>query len=179
MSQEKMLLNDVVYKISDIDNIPDQEGYNEINLTITIPYYLAKKLSVSYRENPIIIKKIIEDHLDKIELQHHTTSLFFEGKPPRKDMLLKLLAISEEASTYPDLVNLKRWHVEKIIKTALNKPDERTTKKYLVCIQNYVKGITGREVYYNANYNLFELKTAVLELLKEVEGKKEINNVNS
>jgi hypothetical protein len=171
---KKMMLNDVATQISDLDKIPEQDGYNQIPVVINLSYHLVKKLSVSYREDPEIIKKIIEEHLERKELQHHATSLSFDEKKPRKDQLFKILKIAEEAETYPDAERLKRWHVEKIIKTALNKPDERTVKKYLNCIQNYVKEITGREVYYNADYNLLNLKTAVFELITQEERK----NVN-
>jgi hypothetical protein len=167
------MLNDAVWNISDLDKIPEQDGYNLIPVIVSIPFYLVKQLSVSCRDNPDTIKIAIKEYLDTKELQHHSASLSFNGKKPRRDQLEKLLKISEESESYPDQEKLKRWQVVRIIKEVLNNPDERTIKKYLNCIQNYVKVTTGREVYFNSVYDLFSLKSAVLYSINDLETRKE------
>lgn len=193
---KKMMLNDVVENISDhqnnepvsvtdIDKIkPELDDEKEIVVELRMRYGLLRELKNNlkkkYGENHPSVSGYIYHKIQKIneefqefQLQQHTASLSFDGKKPRKDVLLKLLKIADEVRTYPDADILKRWHVEKIIRTALDKPDDRTVKKYLDCLQNYVKAKTGREVYFNTDYKLFDLKTTVLEMLKETERKNE------
>jgi len=64
-----------------------------------------------------------------------SSSLFYNGRTPRLDVVIKLRKIAEllqiQSEFYP---NFKPRHLEKFIRIVIGNADSRTVKKYLKCI---------------------------------------------
>ena len=166
-----MMLNDVVsqWDISDIDKIPEQDSYNPVRVTMTIPFHLAKKLSVSYASNNKIMEVIIDQYMERSELQHHAASLLFDGRKPRRDVLDNLLEIARTLESDSQFPNFFSKHLEHKIKCSLDNPDPRTLRKYVNCVKRYVIVSSGVRVTALQPYNLFHFKDAVLSKLQDLE----------
>lgn len=167
-----MMLNDVVeqqWDISDMDKIPEQDSYNHVRITMTIPFHLAKKLSVSYASNNKIMEVMIGEYVERSELQHHAASLLFDGREPRHDVLNNLLEIAKTLESDSQFPNFFSKHLEYKIKYSLDNPDPRTLRKYVNCVKRYVIVSSGVRVTALQPYNLFHFKDAVLSKLQNLE----------
>src|SRR5574337_104827 len=167
-----MMLNDAVdqqWDISDIDKIPEQDSYNSVRIIMTIPVHLAKKLSVSYASNNKIMEVIIGEYVERLELQHHATSLLFDGREPRRDVLDNLLEIARTLELDSQFPNFFSKHLEYKIKYSLDNRDPRTLRKYVDCVKRYVIVSSGVRVTALQSYNLFHFKDAVLSKLQDLE----------
>lgn len=184
-----MMLNDAAGKIlhlqnnepvpiNDIGKIPKEtDDQQEIEVTLKIRYYLLRNLKNNLKkkfgDNHPSINGYVCDKIEKsneeLQAQQHTTSLLFEGKEPRKDVLVKLLGIAEELESYHNFPNFKRQYLEHYIKTKLSNPDPRTLKKYVDCITGYVEKSTGKQIFFNQDYDLFNFKDIVYKKLKNLE----------
>lgn len=163
-----------------MDDIPEEsDDRKEIEFPLKIPSNtlreLENNLEIFYGKNHqsvngYICKKIEMMNKD-FQLQHLSTSLLFDGKKPRKDVLENLLGIAIRMEQKNEFLVLKRGHIEEIINKELEKCDPRTFRKYLNCITDFVEKSTGRHVYYDQNYNLENFRKAILEHLHQLEQK--------
>lgn len=88
-----------------------------------------------------------------------STSLLFNGKKPRKDVLVKLGRIVRYFHSQDKYPTIPRIHVDEIVKIVLGDVDQRTMDKYLKCIKQYSlpkKNDNGFVMSYNVS-NLFSL----------------------
>jgi len=77
----------------------------------------------------------------------------------------------------PCFPNFKRRHITHYVKTKLSNPDPRTLKKYIDCITECVEKTTGKRVFFNQDYDLFNFKDAVLYKLKNLESKDLVSKI--
>lgn len=182
MSQEKMLLNDVAGQttpthINEIEKIIKHDDYEQIPILIDIPYYLLKEF-INVKEKDRAYNNIIINLLSNFTTtkQQHTTSSFlsYEGKEPRKDVLVKLLKIANELEDLPMFPNFKRNYLEKIIRQVLRNPDHRTVDKYLNSLRDFAEKVTGKPIIFYGDYYLFDLKDAITTKLDLLVRNKEI-----
>lgn len=164
------LITDSKFKIKDITEL-DYNGYSYVLLKLPSWYLqeLHEKHSRKYGFRLPIdrqIEEAIREYNLKFDLPHHSTSsLLFDGKEPRKDVLLKLEKIASAISFDEHFPIFSRWEVEKIVKNILGNVDERTLMKYNNCIKNYIEMTRGQKFHYYAQYNMTGFKEAVLEKL--------------
>jgi len=64
--------------------------------------------------------------------------ILFEGKPPRKDVMDKLIKIAKEFQSTPGYPIIKSMSITNIVDRIMNSKDKRTKKKYHKCIQEYI-----------------------------------------
>ena len=74
----------------------------------------------------------------KKEWEFERYPILFEGKPPRKDVMNKLVRIAEEFKSYPGYPIIKSMSVTNIINKIIDAKDKRTRGKYHKCIQTYI-----------------------------------------
>jgi len=74
----------------------------------------------------------------KEKLQFEIYPLLFEGKPPRADVMKKLVTIAKEFQSYPDYPIIKSMTITNIIDRVMDSKDKRTKRKYHKCIEKYV-----------------------------------------
>ncbi len=79
---------------------------------------------------------IDNEHFTKIQLTRKENNVFA--------MLLN------SDNSYP---NFHINEIHRIIKSVLGNVDDRTVKKYVNCIKDFVKSATGLELGYNSSYN--------------------------
>ena len=68
-----------------------------------------------------------------------TSSLEFDGRPPRGDVLQKLRKIAEIYKNYQEYPNLRLKQIKNWATVVLVKVDSRTLEKYVNCITHYSK----------------------------------------
>lgn len=171
-----MLLHDVAAKNSAENQIPTLDEVNSkdpdgtTSITINLPNDKLKKLLqlsiIMYKDlNYVngIISNAIDDLIDKIQLQHQTTSLTFNGEEKiRKDVLLKLKSIAEYLETLPNYPIFQTQKIKQAIDTVLGRVDPRTKEKYLKCFKAWLRKAKGQESYYYSDLDLSGFKQAVL-----------------
>ena len=141
-----------ISNIKEIDNL-DPFGYAEVTVKIAGRYLQeAKKNFIKEfgEEGSLdyIFSMIITEYNKRFR-QQHTTSLLFEGREPRKDVLNKLKDIEEALNSDNSYPNFHINEIHRIIKSVLGNVDDRTVKKYVNCIKDFVKSATGLELGYN------------------------------
>lgn len=170
------MIQDISY-LAYHDNIYNYQPQKEIVVKITLPYDLVEKFNISmdnkygielspYKEIVQMIENFNERFLGK---QQHTTSSFleFNGKEPRKDVLLKLLKIADFIEDECELRIFRIDGLKQLIQNALGNLDPRTSEKYLECLQNFAEKTMGEKLGYYSLYNLSGLKDAVIAKLSE------------
>ena len=74
----------------------------------------------------------------KKESEFERYPILFEGKPPRADVMKKLVTIAKEFQSYPDYPIIKSMTITNIIDRVMDSKDKRTKRKYHKCIEKYV-----------------------------------------
>jgi len=100
------------------------------------------------------------------DVQHHTTSLSYEGKEPRKDVLIKLKAISEYLESLNCFPLVSLLTIRAAINTVLGGVDKRTTIKYYKSIKTWYKAQTGKNPNYENELDLSDLNSTILKKLE-------------
>ena len=156
-------------QVEDLD--PDESSIVTVQLTNSIiqklrDYTITKERNKEHIHS--VIDTCIEELLQKNDEKHHATTLDFDGRVPRKDVLEKFQRISEAYKNhlgYPDLHVLT---IKSVIRDILGSVDPRTFKKYYHCIRNYVKSATGEDPGFYKMWNVKDLNYSVLHHLKEL-----------
>ena len=105
-------------------------------------------------------------------MQHHpTSSLVFDGKEPRRDVLLRLLKIADALTDYDSYPIFVKSHLDKILSNVLGPIDPRTKKKYQNCLKVFVERSMGIRILWNEQCNLRYFRDAVVEKLEAVDAK--------
>lgn len=152
--REKDVEDDVVYENNCIQVVPtifeERQKLKQLRTTLTLAYDIYQRLIKEYfipkyNNDKEKICENLEKEIDVIVLnflhQKNTvtssTSLLFEEKPPRRDVLVKLGKIAHEfmlQSTYPEI---RPTALSNIINKAMGSRDKRTKEKYKRCILQY------------------------------------------
>lgn len=93
-----------------------------------------------------IINKVLRDYFNGKDIQHHTTSLLYDGREPRVDVLKRLKVIADYLQKHYSYPNFRRDAINYAIVVTLGPVDERTKKKFLNCINNFLHETTGQKL---------------------------------
>lgn len=154
------------------------KGLEGSNLIVSIPSkilkncldYCSKQLGEDMEISDYILT-IIMEYNQRYETQHLTTSsLVFNGRKPRKDVLKKLYGICSELKSYPMFPEFHLNEIKSGIVTSLENPDIRTLEKYLNCIKKFVEHKTNQNFGYNSRQDITGLHEIVLKALDENSG---------
>lgn len=146
-----------------------------LNLLVQIPSFILKNsLDYCTKElgNDMEISNyfliILKKYNKRFETQHLTTSsLVYDERKPRQDVLEKLETIGRTLEVYGDVSELSEFTLSCIIKSSLGNRDSRTLRKYLECIKYFVECKMGQKLGYNSKYNLEGFHEIVLKALDE------------
>ena len=84
------------------------------------------------------IDKIISYGLARLEQETATSStLLYNGKPPRKDVRNRLCDIVLELKKLQQYPNINYLSIKPIVKDVIPQKDERTIRKYVDCIRDF------------------------------------------
>lgn len=164
-------------KLKDVSEIEYDDG--EVYLLVKLPSYHITELNEKYlrkygqfRSLETPIEEAIRNFNLEFDLQHHpASSLVFDGKEPRRDVLERLLMVADEIQfedTYP---TFRQSQLNKILSNVLGHIDPRTMKKYQNCIKEFVEKVTGRRIHWNDPYNLRYFRDAVEKKLETLDSK--------
>lgn len=163
---EKMMLNDVVYQsimtLKDV-NVDKINTDDESKVVFSISNSTLKKFqeycSKYYAglEYDIIINNFIEEKIKERE-QHHSASLLFCGRKPRRDVILNLKKILEKLSEFNNFPFLTSHSIKIAIQMTLGSADLRTQKKYYESITNFAKSFTDKQKYFRGIFDLSLLR---------------------
>ncbi len=162
-------------KLKEISEIEYDQG--NVYLIVKLPSWYITELNEKYeRKYGFIlplgrqIEESIRDFNLDFGLQHHpTSSLVFDGKEPRRDVLQRLLKIADamfESDSYPIFV---KPNLDKILRSVLGPIDPRTMKKYQNCLKIFVERTTGRRFRWNEQCNLKHFRDAVVKKLEALD----------
>ena len=165
-----MMLNDVV-------KLKNCELSKKIQVTFEISYYFLQQfkenVSKKYGEKFPLSEELIDiisDYNRNFGLQHHSTSsLIYNGREPRRDVLLKLQKIVKSFDCEIGYPLLSRRTIQKIIKTTLNSVDIRTSNRYFKCVKTFVERKIGQKLSYYSIYNVDGLKKVINDKLNELD----------
>lgn len=124
-----------------------------------------------YREDLIKNAETLYDQQLTRELatrQFKNTSkckLEYDGRYPRKDVLLKLKEIAFTLETLSQYPYLNLPVVKHIIKDVLNNPDSRTLNKYVGCINNWLN-LKGQKLSYQKDSDFTGFRESILKHLE-------------
>ncbi|HVB66191.1 MAG TPA: hypothetical protein VND01_00680 [Candidatus Acidoferrales bacterium] len=168
-----------IFDINELEKITVSNDLDKVKVIVNLPIYVLKK----FKENifkkyglelnlNIELESIIGKYIDNFGPQHHpTSSLCFDGKEPRKDVLLKLQKITHELKGSDQFPMFYRHDIETTLKVILGNVDPRTFKKYFLCIREFVEKTTGQKLGYYGVYNMNGFEEVILEKLTILESK--------
>ena len=155
-----------------VDVVVDKEKRNneELQTQCTIKHLLfnefKESLNQKFNHDDELVSKSLQKELDYVfflGLQQYkksytttSTSLLYNGKKPRKDVLRNLKKLSEFLYDYGKFPHFKKHDLFSIINDAFGQMDSRTKTKYLDCIiDNSLK---------NNSNGTFDVKTFAQQL---------------
>lgn len=152
---EEIIEDDTIYGFEDIPKIPDNLVIAQVK--VKIPVRILKKFyknsteswgrSVSWLDH---VGLLLAEYNSKFDEQHHAASLIFDGRKPRKDVLVKLNIIANIIESEDSFPKIHREIIPKIVRSALSHPDVRTLKKYIKCVKDYAYAVTyPPDIYLN------------------------------
>lgn len=152
---EEIIEDDTIYGFEDIPKIPDNLGVAQVK--VRIPVRILKKFYKYSTESWNIpvpwldhVSTLLADYNSKFDEQHHAASLIFDGRKPRKDVLVKLNIIANIIESEDSFPKIHRETIPKIVRSALAHPDVRTLKKYIKCVKDYANTATyPPDIYLN------------------------------
>jgi len=162
-----------VRKVSSLNDIT-KLGNDSSNVIVTfrVPPNILKDVYKNYKiyyTDKIwslneVMTEALTQYNNQFGTQHlSTSSLLFEGRKPRKDVILRLDDILDVAKSVSSFPNLDYGQLQRCIQTGLGNVDPRTTKKYLNCLVGYVENVTGTKTHgFLSNYNLSNLEALLL-----------------
>jgi len=134
------------------ENVNHKSKFEALTTTIMVNYSLYSKftkyLELRYSfDNELINKKRQEEveHVFNVGLIHcmndlntttSTTSLLYDGKPLRSDVLKNLAKIAMVAEADEHHPNFRQNRLNELVRLVLEKKDSRTLVKHLKCIVN-------------------------------------------
>ncbi|MDE1829408.1 MAG: hypothetical protein KGI25_03700 [Thaumarchaeota archaeon] len=169
-----ILISTLDSKEDEIREINNNNNNNLIKLNIKneILQLFIKNISKLKGEyvNPEsgIVSLIVEFNKNFEEQQHSTTSLLYDGREPRLDVLKKLEKISHAATNDNRFPEFHKESLKKIIRDAVGSLDERTMKKYLKCLRGFVEATTGKKLTYYSAYDLTGFSHTIQEKLDQM-----------
>ena len=165
------------FHVSNLDKIP-QDTQGKVKIHASIQTGILRKF---YENTKMLQNNEIEvnwdDHLaiiiadwnDKFGLEEIDYSLSYDGRTPRKDVLLKLQMVAEtleKNESFP--YYLKRHDIEVAIRVTLGNLDSRTERKYFECITDHIRKLTGKRLGYCDSWNCSKLLYAINKNLEEL-----------
>lgn len=173
MTDSNYFLDKTIH-VQQLDKDKLEETFH-LNLLITIPSsilkssleYCAKKLGDDIEISNYFIM-MLKEYNKRFETQHLTTSsLIYDKRKPRKDVLEKLEFIILGLEPHYDISALSKSNLICIIKATLGNIDSRTLTKYLNCFKYFVEFKTGQKLGYYSDYNLEGFHDVVLKALNK------------
>jgi len=111
---------------------------------------------------------LLSDYNKRFETQHLTTSsLMFDGRKPRKDVLEKLEIICRQLEWSDDFPLISEFDLRLIIKNALGNMDQRTLDKYRNCIKHFAEQKSGRKLRWKEKINVEGFHGMIIQALSE------------
>jgi hypothetical protein len=111
---------------------------------------------------------LLSDYNKRFETQHLTTSsLMFDGRKPRKDVLEKLEIICPKLEWIDDFPLISELNLRLVIKDALGNMDQRTLDKYRNCIKNFTEQKSGQKLRWKEKINVEGFHDMVIKALDE------------
>ena len=166
-----------MYNVDDVYDLDELKDEDMIIACFAIPYkdmnefshnVMHKHGSQGFQSHEIM--SLIKNSNEKFHLQQHSTTLLYDGRQPRRNVLAKLLEIAKVIEyDYGGFVSGQNL-LRKIVYTILEKPDERTLKKYIKTLVDYARAYSGTDYleqhYY---YNFRGLLSLVQRELKQLD----------
>ncbi len=166
--------------IRDINKLTNFESYGgNINVVFPIDYKTIKQFSTNaelkWGEQGSESNEIFQALLmynEKFHKPQHTAALLFDGKKPQRPVLENLLQIAYAIESESDGVIGGGYDaLAKIIKYTLGNKDDRTIRKYVVTLQDFIKNHTGQQISYYSVCNFKGFRAKIIETLDSLNSK--------
>ncbi len=110
----------------------------------------------------------ISEYNKRFEIHHLTTSsLVYDGRKPRVDVLEQLESICTTLDNDIESVEITEGLLRSVIRTALGHRDQRTLDKYFNCIKSFAEQKSGQKLHWREKINVDGLHELVLRALEE------------
>jgi len=136
-----------------VDDVDKKSKFEELETQYVFSYGVNIKfreyVDVKYGRNRHLDTQEVKEELDQLilvglnySLKNYktastTTSILFNRKKPRKDVLLKLTKISSILSDNPNYPHLKPLQIRQVVASVLGRVDSRTELQYTKCVRDY------------------------------------------
>ena len=153
----------------------DKIDSNNSNILITIPSdilkdsieYCSKQLGEDMQISDYILI-ILKEYNKRYETQHLTTSsLRYNGRKPRRDVLEKLEKICSFLKSEKHFPYITEKILVPVIKTALGNLDQRTVENYVTCIKYFAEQKMGYSPRWSEEMNIEGLDDVIIKTLEE------------